>query len=87
MSRSAKKGYYLDHNLEDKIEDAIKTGNRKPIKTWSRRSTITPDAIGLVFLVHKGNGFEEVHVTENMVGHKFGEFAETRKFKGHQAKK
>lgn len=84
MARSLKKGFFVDPKLMDKIEDAHKTSSRNPIKTWSRRSTITPDFVGLTLLVHNGKSFETVYVTENMVGHKLGEFSLTRKFKGHQ---
>lgn len=84
MARSIKKGYFVDPKLMDKVEKAQATDNRKPIQTWSRRSTITPEFIGLNFNVHNGRSFLPVHVTENMVGHKLGEFAPTRTFKGHQ---
>ncbi|MGF1451572.1 MAG: 30S ribosomal protein S19 [Opitutales bacterium] len=84
MARSIKKGYFVDPKLMDKVEKAQATDNRKPIQTWSRRSTITPEFIGLNFNVHNGKSFIPVHVTENMVGHKLGEFAPTRTFKGHQ---
>jgi len=83
MARSIKKGFFVDPKLMDKIEAAQANNDRKPIKTWSRRSTITPDFIGLNLSVHNGKGFFPVHVTENMVGHKLGEFAPTRTFKGH----
>lgn len=83
MSRSSKKGYFVDPHLMDHVEEAHKTGSRKPIKTWSRRSTATPDFVGLNFEVHNGRAFIPVYVTENMVGHKLGEFAQTRTFKGH----
>ncbi len=68
----------------EKVDEAVKTDSRKPIQTWSRRSTITPDFVGLNFNVHNGKKFVPVYVTENMVGHKLGEFAPTRFFKGHQ---
>lgn len=84
MSRSLKKGYFVDPKLMDKVETARAISTSPPIKTWSRRSTITPDFVGLTFLVHNGKIFETVYVTENMVGHKLGEFSLTRKFKGHQ---
>lgn len=84
MARSIKKGYFVDPKLMDKVEKAQADGNRKPIQTWSRRSTITPEFVGLNFNVHNGKGFMPVHITENMVGHKLGEFAPTRTFKGHQ---
>lgn len=84
MARSIKKGFFVDYHLLEKIEKANKTaGARKPIQTWSRRSTITPDFIGHTFSVHNGKAFVSVYVTENMVGHKLGEFALTRIFKGH----
>jgi small subunit ribosomal protein S19 len=83
MSRSIKKGPFIDKHLVEKIDDAVKTKSKKVIKTWSRRSTITPDAIGLTFAVHNGKKFIAVYVSENMVGHKFGEFAPTRTFHGH----
>jgi len=85
MVRSAKKGPFIDDHLLKKIEKAIKTGDKKIIKTWSRRSTIVPDMIGLTFAVHNGNKHIPVYVTENMVGHKLGEFAHTRHFRGHGA--
>ncbi|CAM3023916.1 30S ribosomal protein S19 [Rariglobus hedericola] len=84
MARSIKKGFFVDYHLLEKIEKAIKAGgSKKPIQTWSRRSTITPDFIGHTFSVHNGKSFISVHVTENMVGHKLGEFALTRVFKNH----
>lgn len=83
MPRSLKKGPYVDIKLLDKIDAAIEAGNKKPIKTWSRRSMITPEFVGLNFDVHNGRKFETVFVTENMVGHKLGEFANTRTFKQH----
>lgn len=84
MARSLKKGgYFMDPHLEDKVEAAIKTDSRKAIRTWSRRSTITPSCVGLNFEIHDGKNFIPLYVTENMVGHKLGEFAPTRKFKGH----
>ncbi|MCS7017494.1 MAG: 30S ribosomal protein S19 [Cytophagales bacterium] len=87
MGRSLKKGPYIDHNLAKKVE-AMNASNKKAvIKTWSRRSMISPDFIGHTFAVHNGNKFIPVYVTENMVGHKLGEFAPTRTFKGHTAKK
>ena len=86
MGRSAKKGPFVDLHLLEKIEKLVKTGDKKPIKTWSRRSTITPDFIGHTFLVHNGNKHLPVFVTENMVGHKLGEFSHTRVFKKHGVK-
>jgi len=86
MGRSAKKGPFVDLHLLEKVEGFLRTGDRKPIKTWSRRSTITPEFVGYTFLVHNGNKFLPVFVTENMVGHKLGEFAPTRTFKKHGVK-
>jgi small subunit ribosomal protein S19 len=83
MARSIKKGFFVDPHLMDKIETAAKSSQRKPITTWSRRSTITPDFVGLNFNVHNGKSFIAVYVTENMVGHKLGEFAPTRNFRTH----
>jgi small subunit ribosomal protein S19 len=85
MARSLKKGFYVDPSLTDKVVAAAKTQSHKPIKTWSRRSVITPDFVGLNFEIHNGHEFMPLYVTENMVGHKLGEFAVTRKFKGHSA--
>ncbi|MFP4068773.1 MAG: 30S ribosomal protein S19 [Verrucomicrobiota bacterium] len=87
MSRSIKKGFFVDPHLAKKVEVAQANNDRKPIQTWSRRSTITPDFVGLNFNVHNGRSFLPVYVTENMVGHKLGEFAPTRTFKGHPAGK
>ncbi|MBW2147456.1 MAG: 30S ribosomal protein S19 [Deltaproteobacteria bacterium] len=83
MGRSIKKGPFVDKHLSDKIEEAQRIGSRKVIKTWSRRSIIMPDCVGLTFAVHNGKKFIPIFVTENMVGHKFGEFAPTRTFFGH----
>ena len=83
MPRSLKKGPFVDGHLETKINMAAAAKTKTPIKTWSRRSTITPEAVGLTFAVHNGRKFVPVFVTENMVGHKFGEFAPTRTFHGH----
>jgi len=85
MPRSTKKGPFIDGHLEKKVEAAMKSGDRKIIRTWSRRSTITPDFVGITIAVHNGNKFVTVYVTENMVGHKLGEFAPTRTFHGHAA--
>ena len=87
MARSVKKGAFVDHNLAKKIEVAIEKSDKKVIKTWSRRSTILPDYIGLTLAVHNGRKFVPVYVTENMIGHKLGEFAPTRTFHGHAEKK
>lgn len=83
MPRSVKKGPFLDGHLLNKIVIAIENKDKKAIKTWSRRSTIIPEAVGLTFAVHNGRKFVPVFVTENMVGHKLGEFAPTRTFHGH----
>src|SRR3954470_12663246 len=82
MPRSVKKGPFLDGHLSEKINDAVSTKSKKVIKTWSRRSTIIPEAVGLTFAVHNGRKFVPVFVTENMVGHKLGEVAPTRTFHG-----
>jgi small subunit ribosomal protein S19 len=87
MGRSIKKGPYVDQKLEQKVEKMNVGTKRTVIKTWSRRSTITPDFVGHTFAVHNGNKFIPVYVTEFMVGHKLGEFAPTRNFKGHANKK
>jgi len=87
MARSVSKGPFIDGHLMQKIEKAQAEGSKKVIKTWSRRSTVFPDAIGLTFAVHNGRKFVPVFVTENMVGHKFGEFAPTRTFNGHAGDK
>ena len=87
MSRSLKKGPFVDGHLQKKIETAQATRDKKPIKTWSRRSTILPEFIGLTIAVHNGKQHVPVYVTEQMVGHKLGEFALTRTFKGHAADK
>lgn len=83
MARSIKKGPFVDQHLADKVEEAQASRNKKVIKTWSRRSMIIPDMVGLTFAVHNGRKFVPVFVTENMVGHKLGEFSPTRTFKGH----
>jgi small subunit ribosomal protein S19 len=87
MSRSLKKGPFVDGHLLKKVEAAQATKDKKPIKTWSRRSTIVPDFIGLTIAVHNGKQHVPVYITEQMVGHKLGEFALTRTFKGHAADK
>jgi len=86
MPRSVKKGPFVDDHVARKVETANTTGNKQVIKTWSRRSTITPDMIGLTFAVHNGKKFIPVYVTENMVGHKMGEFSPTRTYHGHGKK-
>jgi small subunit ribosomal protein S19 len=83
MPRSLKKGPYIDQKLLAKIDKAIEADDKKPIKTWSRASMITPDFVGLNFAVHNGKTFVPVYVTENMVGHKLGEFSPTRIFRAH----
>ncbi len=87
MPRSIKKGPFIDHHLLKKVEEAVKSNNRKPIKTWSRRSMISPDMLGLTIAVHNGRQHVPVLISENMVGHKLGEFAPTRTYKGHIADK
>jgi small subunit ribosomal protein S19 len=87
VPRSIKKGPFIDHHLQKKVEDAVNTNNRKPIKTWSRRSMIIPDMLGLTIAVHNGRLHVPVLVSENMIGHKLGEFAPTRTYKGHVADK
>ena len=85
MARSVKKGPFVDDHLLEKIERANESQSKKVIKTWSRRSTIIPDMVGLTFAVHNGKSFVPVFVTENMIGHKLGEFAPTRTCRGHAA--
>ena len=86
MARSVKKGPFIDDHLMKKINEMNRKGENKVIQTWSRRSTITPDFIGHTMAVHNGNKFIPVYVTENMVGHKLGEFAPTRTYRGHSGK-
>ena len=83
MPRSLKKGPYVEEKLMKKVDAMLSTGEKKIVKTWSRRSTVLPDFIGYTFAVHNGKKFIPVYVTENMVGHKLGEFSPTRTFKGH----
>jgi len=83
MPRSLRKGPYIDHHLMKKVETASANNDRKPIKTWSRRSLVIPDMVGLTIAVHNGRVHVPVLISENMVGHKLGEFAMTRTFKGH----
>jgi small subunit ribosomal protein S19 len=83
MARSVKKGYFVDAKLEEKVLEMNKGGKKTVIKTWSRRSTITPDFVGNTFAVHNGHKFIPVYCNENMVGHKLGEFAPTRTYRGH----
>ena len=87
MPRSLKKGPFIDLHLLTKVEKALESGNKKPIKTWSRRSMIIPNMIGLTIAVHNGRQHIPVSINEDMVGHKLGEFAATRTFKGHVADK
>lgn len=86
MSRSQKKGPYVDLRLQEKILKAREMGNKKPIKTWARSSDISPDMVGITLSVHNGKSFFDVFITESMVGHKVGEFVLTRKFTGHSKK-
>lgn len=87
MPRSLKKGPFIDHHLINKVMVAVEKSDKRPIKTWSRRSTIVPDMIGLTIAVHNGRAHVPVYISDNMVGHKLGEFALTRTFKGHVADK
>lgn len=87
MARSVRKGPYISEKLARKVEELGKSGKKKVIKTWSRRSTVTPEFVGHTFAVHNGNKFIPVFISENMVGHKLGEFAPTRIFRGHADKK
>jgi len=86
MARSLKKGPYIDQNLFSKVDELNKSGQKKVIKTWARRSTISPEFVGHTVSVHNGKKFIPVYISENMVGHKLGEFAPTRTFKGHGGK-
>jgi small subunit ribosomal protein S19 len=85
MARSIKKGFFVDEHLQKKVDRLLQTGDKKPVKTWSRRSIITPDFVGQTFQVHNGRTFTQVFVTENMVGHRLGEFSPTRTFRTHGA--
>jgi small subunit ribosomal protein S19 len=87
VPRSLKKGPFVDHHLMKKVEAALEAGDKKPIKTWSRRSTIFPEFVGLTIAVHNGRQHVPVFVNEDMVGHKLGEFAATRTYRGHVADK
>ncbi len=87
MARSLKKGPFMDPRLMEKVSKAQALGDRKPIRTWARRSTITPEMVGMTFEVHNGKQFLPVYCTESMVGHKLGEFSFTRRFVGHSSKK
>ncbi len=86
MPRSLKKGPWVDDHLQKKIDQLNATGDKRVVRTWSRRSTITPEFIGHTLAVHTGNKFVPIYITENMVGHKLGEFAPTRTFRGHAGK-
>lgn len=86
MPRSLKKGPWVDDHLQKKIDQLNSTGDKRVVKTWSRRSTITPEFIGHTLAVHTGNKFVPIYITENMVGHKLGEFAPTRTYRGHGGK-
>jgi small subunit ribosomal protein S19 len=85
VPRSIKKGPFIDHHLMKKVETAIQNNDKRPIRTWSRRSMIIPDMVGLTIAVHNGKDHMPIFITENMVGHKLGEFALTRSFRGHAA--
>lgn len=87
MPRSLKKGFFIDLHLAKKVSDAVEKNNKKPIKTWSRRSMIIPDMIGLTIAVHNGKQHVPVLISEDMIGHKLGEFAPTRNYRGHAADK
>ncbi len=87
MARSLKKGPFVDHHIQDKVLKMQQSGKKSVIKSWSRRSMITPDFVGLTIAVHNGNKFIPVYITENMVGHKLGEFSPTRVFRGHSGNK
>ncbi len=87
MARSIRKGPFIDEHLQKKVDAVSASGDRRVIKTWSRRSTITPLMVGITIAVHNGHKFVPVYITENMVGHKLGEFALTRTFRGHAGKK
>ena len=86
MSRSTKKGPYVDFKVYKKVQSLLKNGSKEPIKTWARACTIVPEFVGVTFMVHNGKIHVKVFVTEDMVGHKLGEFSPTRTFKGHAAK-
>ena len=85
MARSVKKGPYIEPSLAKKVQKAVDAGEKKPIKTWSRRSTIFPDMVSFTFMVHNGKQFIPVFISENMVGHKLGEFAPSRTYRGHSS--
>ncbi len=83
MPRSLKKGPFIDHHLYQKVQNAVETNNKRPIKTWSRRSMVIPDMVGLTIAIHNGKQHVPVLINENMVGHKLGEFSLTRTYRGH----
>ncbi len=83
MARSIKKGPFVDHHLSKKVEEAVATNSKRPIKTWSRRSMVTPDMVGLTIAIHNGKDHVPTYISENMVGHKLGEFSFTRTYRGH----
>ena len=85
MPRSLKKGPFIDLHLIKKVDDAVTTNNKRPIKTWSRRSMVSPEMVGLTIAIHNGRQHVPVYITEDMVGHKLGEFAPTRTYRGHTA--
>ena len=87
MPRSVKKGPFIDRHLAKKVADAVASGSKRPVKTWSRRSTVIPDMVGMTIAVHNGRQHMPILVSENMVGHKLGEFSPTRTFRGHVADK
>ena len=87
MPRSLKKGPFIDLHLIKKVDDAVATNNKRPLKTWSRRSMVSPEMVGLTIAIHNGRQHVPVFITEDMVGHKLGEFAPTRTFRGHVADK
>jgi len=87
MARSLKKGFFIDEHLQNKVDAMNSRGDKRVIKTWSRRSTVTPDMVGHTLAVHNGIKFIPVYLSENMVGHKLGEFAMTRTFRGHSGRK
>ncbi|MCX8266259.1 MAG: 30S ribosomal protein S19 [Planctomycetota bacterium] len=86
MARSIKKGPWIEPRLQRRVDKAVEMDSKKPIRTWARASTIIPDYVGLTFMVHNGRLFTKVYVTEDMVGHRLGEFSPTRTFKGHDKK-
>jgi small subunit ribosomal protein S19 len=83
MARSIKKGPFIDHHLAKKVADSVETNNKRPIKTWSRRSMIMPEMVGLTIAVHNGRQHVPILINDQMIGHKLGEFAQTRTFRGH----